>query len=63
MIMTGTHFLTLHHVGNTMVAIGLVWCLVLNATFSNISAISWRPILVLKEAGVVGENHRPWHGR
>ena len=30
-----------------------------NATFSNISAISWRPVLVV-EAGVPGENHRPW---
>ena len=28
-----------------------------NATFSNISAISWRPVLVAEEAG---ENHRPW---
>ena len=28
-----------------------------NATFSNISAISWRPVLVVEE---VGENHRPW---
>jgi hypothetical protein len=28
-----------------------------NATFSNISAISWRPVLVVKEAGVPGENH------
>ena len=31
-----------------------------NATFSNISAISWRPVLVVEEAGVPGENHRPW---
>jgi hypothetical protein len=29
--------------------------LVFNATFSNISAISWRPVLVVKEAGVPGE--------
>ena len=35
----------------------LIWFLVLNATFSNISAISWRPVLVVEEAG---ENHRPW---
>jgi hypothetical protein len=28
-----------------------------NATFSNISAISWRPVLVVEEAGVPGENH------
>jgi hypothetical protein len=31
-----------------------------NATFSNISVISWRPVLVVEEAGVPGENHRPW---
>jgi len=31
------------------------WCF--NATFSNISAISWRPVLVVEETG---ENHRPW---
>ena len=30
-----------------------------NATFSNISAISWRPVLVVEEAGVPGENQRP----
>jgi hypothetical protein len=34
--------------------------LVFNATFSNISAISWRPVLVVEEAGIPGENHRPW---
>jgi hypothetical protein len=22
--------------------------------------ISWRPVLVVEEAGVHGENHRPW---
>ena len=31
-----------------------------NATFSNISAISWPPVLVVEEAGVSGENHLPW---
>jgi hypothetical protein len=30
---------------------------VFNATFSNISVISWRSVLVVEEAG---ENHRPW---
>jgi hypothetical protein len=30
------------------------------ATVSNISAISWRPVLLVEEAGVHGENHRPW---
>jgi hypothetical protein len=36
------------------------WFIVFNSTFSNISAISWRPVLVVEEAGVPGENHRPW---
>ena len=33
---------------------------VFNATFINISAISWRPVLVVKKDGVPGKNHRPW---
>jgi hypothetical protein len=39
-----------------------IWILILvfNTTFSNISGISWRPVLVVEEAGVPGENHRPW---
>jgi hypothetical protein len=28
--------------------------------FTNISAISWRLVLVVEEASVPGENHRPW---
>jgi hypothetical protein len=32
--------------------------IVFKATFSNISAISWRPVLVVEEAVVPGENHR-----
>ena len=31
-----------------------------NATFSNISAISWRPVLVVEEAEVPRESHQPW---
>jgi hypothetical protein len=31
-----------------------------NAIFSNISTILWRPVLVVEEAGVSRENHRPW---
>jgi hypothetical protein len=38
-----------------------IWIfLCFNATFSNISTISWRPVLVVEEAGVSGESHRPW---
>jgi hypothetical protein len=28
---------------------GLVWFMVLNATFNNISALSWRPVLLVEE--------------
>ena len=38
----------------------LIRFLVFNATFSNISAISWRTVLVVEEAGLPGENRRPW---
>jgi len=38
----------------------LIDLLCFNATFSNISAISWRPVLVVEEAGVLGENQPPW---
>ena len=34
------------------------WFIVFKATFSNISAISWRPVLVVEEAGAPGEDHR-----
>jgi hypothetical protein len=30
---------------------------VFNATLRNISAISWRPVIVVEEAGIPGENH------
>jgi len=35
-----------------------LWVVVM--VFSNTSAISWRPVLVVEEAGVPVENHRPW---
>jgi len=33
--------------------------MVLNATFNNISVISWRSVLLVEETGVPGENHHP----
>jgi hypothetical protein len=36
------------------------WLIVFNATFSNISVISWISVLMVEEAGIPGENHRPW---
>ena len=40
--------------------IDLIRFIVFGVTFSNISAISCRPVLVMKETGVPGENHRLW---
>ena len=34
------------------------WCF--NATFQQYFRKSWRPVLVVEEAGVPLENHRPW---
>jgi hypothetical protein len=31
--------------------------MVFNATFNNISVISWRPVLLMEETGISGENH------
>jgi hypothetical protein len=47
----------INHMGRVVVELSPI---VFNATFSKISAISWRPVLVVEEAGVPGENHRPW---
>jgi len=33
--------------------------MVFNATFSNISVILWRSVLLVMETGVPRENHRP----
>jgi len=38
---------------------GLVWFGGANATFKDISVISWRSVLLMEETGVPGENHRP----
>ena len=33
--------------------------MVINATYNNISVISWRSDLLVEKIGVPGENHRP----
>jgi hypothetical protein len=39
--------------------VGLFVCLmVFNATFNNISVISWRLVLLVEETGGPGENHQ-----
>ena len=37
---------------------GLVWFMVLNATFNNISVISWWSVVLVEETGIPGENNR-----
>ena len=44
----------------------MVWIMVLNATFNNISDVAWRSVLLVEEIGfmveeirVLEENHRP----
>ena len=51
-------FVTLIVALNTDVCL-FVYLKVLNATFNNISAISWRSALLVKETGGPGENHPP----
>ena len=46
--------------GNIPQLIG--WSMVFNATFNNISVISWRSVLLVKETKVPGKNHRPVEG-
>ena len=45
----------LHNIYTRAMAMGSV----LNATFNNISGISWRSVLLVKETGIPGENHSP----
>jgi hypothetical protein len=37
----------------------LVWFMLLNAIFNNISVISWQSVLLVEETGVPGENNQP----
>jgi hypothetical protein len=45
--------------GGLLRGFGLVWFMVLNTTFNNISVISWQSVVLVEETGVPGENHRP----
>jgi len=35
------------------------WFMVFNATFNNISVITWQSVLLVEETGGPGENHQP----
>jgi hypothetical protein len=39
--------------------LGFVLFMVFNATFNNISGISWRSVLLVEEIVIPGETHRP----
>ena len=43
----------------SLILLFVVCLMVFNATFNNISAISWRSVLLVEDTGVPGENHRP----
>jgi hypothetical protein len=47
--------------GNSVIIVSFVWFgfMVFNATFNNISVISWWSVLLVEETGGPGENHRP----
>ena len=53
-------FLVLFGVFSLIFLYSIVVCLmVFNATFNNITHISWWSVLLVEETGVPGENHRP----
>ena len=43
----------------SVVAFRRIRIMVFNATFNNISVISWWSVVLMDETGVPGENHRP----
>jgi hypothetical protein len=47
------------HFNSKWYNIGLVWFMLFNGTFNNVSTISWWSVLLVEETGVPGENHRP----
>ena len=42
-----------------MLSLTVIRLMMVNATFNNISVISWRSVLLVEETGVPVENHRP----
>ena len=48
-----------HFILNVCLFVCFVCLMVFNATFNNISVISWRSVLLVEETVAPGENHRP----
>ena len=42
---------------NNKYFVGFGWVMAANATFNNISVVSWRSVLLVEETGVPGENY------
>ena len=42
---------------NILLCLDFICLMVINATFTNISVISWRSVLFVEETGGLGENH------
>ena len=60
--MYNIHLLLIDNTDNIIIAaclLGLVGFLVFKATLNNISAISWRSLLLVEETGVAAEKTRP----
>ena len=53
-------YLHFYYLSEQLFLIDFDFIFIVGATFSKISAILWRPVLVVEEAGVPGESHRPW---
>jgi hypothetical protein len=52
----------INYIQYTTIKLGMIhgwWVMVFNATFNNISVISWRSVLLVEETGVPGKNHWP----
>ena len=54
-----SHFKLLNYLRQCGKINWFIHVLCFSATFNNISAISWRTVYALQEAGVFGENYRP----
>jgi hypothetical protein len=50
--------LSLFIITNCRLFVWVVRIMAFIATFNNISDISWRPVLLVKEIGIPGENHQ-----
>jgi len=50
---------TITHISRSAILLHKSMVVVFNADFNNISAISWRSVLLMEETRVTGENHRP----